>query len=126
MPQSSFGIFKLGLLFGRFLKNFSWSPLALFQKMRVLGNLAKFAITWPFGQVWIRLLRQNLVQSLHFKCILVRLLFRRFLKNFLWSPLYTFLENAGFALSCQNCHNLVIRAGLEPLFSPKSSPVLAL
>ena len=126
MPQSSFGIFKLGLLFGRFFKNFSLSPLALFEKMRVLGNLAKFAITWPFEQFWIRLLRQNLVQSLHFKCILVRLLFRRFLKNFLWSPLCTFLENAGFGLSFQNCHNLVIRAGLELLFSPKSSPVLAL
>ena len=92
MPQSFFGLFKRGLLFGRFLKNFSWSPLALFQKMRVLGNLAKFAITWPFGQSWIRLLRQNLVQSLHFKCILVRLLFGRFLKHFLWSPLCTFIE----------------------------------
>ena len=24
-------------------------PFALFQKMRVLGDLAKIAITWPFG-----------------------------------------------------------------------------
>ena len=47
-------------------------PFALFQKMRVLGDLAKIAITWPFGHFWSRLLRQNLVQSLHLKSILGR------------------------------------------------------
>ena len=38
---------------GYFLVDFwkiSLSPvLALFQKMRVLGDLAEIAITWPFG-----------------------------------------------------------------------------
>ena len=41
--------FKREHLFGRFLNNFPWSPFALFQKMWVLGDLAKIAITWPFG-----------------------------------------------------------------------------
>ena len=30
-------------------------PLALFQKIRVLGDLAKIAITWPLGNFWSRL-----------------------------------------------------------------------
>ena len=87
-------------------------------------------------------MRLNVVQSLHFKGILNRdnaicarvllgpfkggLLFGRFLKNFPWSPLCTFLENAGFGLPCKKCHNLAIRAFLDPLFAPKFSPVLAL
>ena len=90
----AFGPFQRGLLFGRFLTNFPWSSLgapvilclsnegyflcevwkislgprfALFRKMRVLGDLAKIAITWPFGQFWSCFLRQNLLQSLHYK-----------------------------------------------------------
>ena len=52
-----------------------------------------------------------------------RLLFRRFLKNFPWSPLCTFSENASFGWPCKNCHNLAIRARLEPPCAPKFSPV---
>ena len=49
MRQSAISPFKRGLLFGRFFTNFPWPHFALFQKMRVLGDLAKIAITWPFG-----------------------------------------------------------------------------
>ena len=38
--------------------------------MRVFVDHAKIAITWHFGQSLSRFLRQNLAQSLHFKCIL--------------------------------------------------------
>ena len=34
---------------GDFLKVSLGPPFALFQKKRVLGDLAKIAITWPFG-----------------------------------------------------------------------------
>ena len=54
------------------------------------------------------------------------LLFRRFLKNLSWSPLFTFSENAGFGWPCDNYHNLPIRTLLELLCMPKSSPVFAL
>ena len=94
---------------------------SLFQKMRVLGDLAIIAITCPFGHFWSRCLRLILLQSLQFKCIVIRakchlrqsafgpfkrgLFFGRFLKNFSWSPFCTFLENAGFGWPCQNSHN---------------------
>ena len=77
------------------------SPFGLFQKMRVLNDLAKIAITWPFGHVWSRCLRQNVLQCLH--------IFRK----------------CGFGWPCKNCHNLVIRALLEPPFAPKSFLVFA-
>ena len=60
-----------GSFFGNFLKTYLGSPFALFQKMQVLGDLAKIAITSPFGHFWSRVLRQNLVQSLRIKTILV-------------------------------------------------------
>ena len=41
-------------------------------------------------------------------------------------PSLHFFRKCGFGRPCQNCHNLAIRAFLEPLFSPKSSPVFAL
>ena len=40
-----------------FLKISLGSLFALFQKMRVLGELAKIAIPLPFGHFWSRLLR---------------------------------------------------------------------
>ena len=52
-------------------------------------------------------------------------LFGRFLKNFPWSPVCTFSENAAFGGPCKNCHTLAIRAFLEPLFAPKSFLVFA-
>ena len=72
MRRGALWPFKRELLFGRFYKNFSWPPFALFQKMRVLGDLAKITITWPFGYSWSRFFRQNPCQSLHFKCVLIR------------------------------------------------------
>ena len=52
---------------------FSIAPsFALFKKMRVLSDLAKTVITWAFGHFWSRCLRPNVVQSLHFKSILIR------------------------------------------------------
>ena len=58
--------FEARATFGRFLKNFSWSPLCTFLEDAGLGDLAKIAITWPFGHFWSRLMHQNLAQSLHF------------------------------------------------------------
>ena len=107
--------------------------------MRVLNDLAKIAITWPFWHFRIRCLRQNVFQCLHFICVEIRgkchlrqfafgpfkrgLLFGGFLKNFPWSLLCTFIENASFGWPCKKCHNLAIRALLEPPSAPKSSPV---
>ena len=142
MYQSAFRPFKRELLFGRFLKNFLWSPLCTFSENAGFGwrclnchNLAIWALLEP-------LFTQSLFQSLHYKCILIRgychlrqsafgllkrgPLFGRFLKNFPWSPLCTFSENAGFGRPCENCYNLAIRALLDQLFAPKSSPVFAL
>ena len=60
---------------GYFLGDFceiSLVPLfALFQKMRVLGDLEKIAITWQFGHSLSRVLRQNYAQSLRLKSILI-------------------------------------------------------
>ena len=61
-----------GYFLGDFLKISLGPPFPLFKKMRVLSELAKIVITWPFGQFWSRRLRPNLVQSLLFKCILIR------------------------------------------------------
>ena len=38
-----------GYFLGVFIKISLGPPFAVFQKMRVLGDLAKIAITWPFG-----------------------------------------------------------------------------
>ena len=43
------GLFREGIFLGDFLKLSLGRPFALFQKMRLLGDLAKIAITWPFG-----------------------------------------------------------------------------
>ena len=61
------GFLNEGYLLADFLKIFLGPPFALFQKMGVLGDLAKIAITWLFGHFWSRLMRQNLVQSLQYK-----------------------------------------------------------
>ena len=37
MRKSAVGLLKRGLLFGRFLKNFSWSPLCTFSENAGLG-----------------------------------------------------------------------------------------
>ena len=42
-------LFSEGIFLGDFLKISFGPPFALLQKMRVSGNLAKIAITWPFG-----------------------------------------------------------------------------
>ena len=55
-----------------FWKSFIGPTFALFKKIRGLSDLAKIVITWTFGHFCIRCLRPNLVQSLHFKCILIR------------------------------------------------------
>ena len=66
------GLSNVFYVLGDFLKISFGPPFALFQKMRVLGDLAKIAITWPFGHFWSRFGRQNLVQSFYFNCILIR------------------------------------------------------
>ena len=47
-----------------FLKVSLGLPFAFFQKIRVLGDLPKIAITWRFGHLWSRCLRLNLLSSL--------------------------------------------------------------
>ena len=66
------GLSNEGYFLGDFLKIFLGLPFAILQKMRVLGDLAKIAITWPFGDFWSRCLRQNVLQGLHFKCVQIR------------------------------------------------------
>ena len=72
LREATYAFFKRGLLFEHFLKNFPWSTLCTFLENAGLGDLAKIAITWPFGHFWSRLMRQNLVQSLHVKSILIK------------------------------------------------------
>ena len=106
------GLSNEGYFLGDFLKISLGPPFARFQKMLVLGDVAKIAITWAFGYSWSRLWRQNLLRSLHYKCILIRLLchlrqsavgplkpgllFGQLLKNFSSSRFCTFSENGGF------------------------------
>ena len=66
------GLFSEGIFLGDFRKISLGPPFALFQKMGLLGDIAKIAITWPFGHVWSGCLRLNLLQSLQFKFILIR------------------------------------------------------
>ena len=44
-----FGAFQTRVTFWAIFKNFPGPPFALLQKKRVLGDLAKIAITWPLG-----------------------------------------------------------------------------
>ena len=49
------GLFSEGYLLVDFGKiSLGPPPFALFHKMRVLGDLAKIAITWSFGNFWSR------------------------------------------------------------------------
>ena len=48
------GLSKEGYFLGNFLTISLCPSFALFQKMRVLGDLAKIAITWPFRHFWSR------------------------------------------------------------------------
>ena len=43
------GLSNDGYFLGDLRKTFLGPPFALFQDMRVLVDLAKIAITWPFG-----------------------------------------------------------------------------
>ena len=43
------GVSNKGYFSADFFKIFFGPTFALLQKMQVLGNLAKIAITWPFG-----------------------------------------------------------------------------
>ena len=65
------GLSNAGYFSGDFWEISLGSPFALFQKMLVLGDLAKIAITWQFGHSLSRCLQQNRAQSLHFKSILI-------------------------------------------------------
>ena len=56
-----------------FLSIFPSSPLAKSQKMADLGVLGKFVITRLYGHLWSRSLLQNVLLSLHFKCMLIRM-----------------------------------------------------
>ena len=43
------GLLNEGYFLGDFSKISRGPPFALFQKMRVLGDLERIAISWPFG-----------------------------------------------------------------------------
>ena len=136
-----FWVFEGRPLFGWFLKNFPSSPLCTFSQNGAFGWPCENIHNLAIGALLDPHLRQNLSQSLHFKCILNKRwgylrqcasgpfkrghLFGRYLKNILWSPLCTFSENAASGRSSENCHDLAIRAILEPLFAPQCFPVFA-
>ena len=140
-PKCSWAFQTRALFWAIFEKFPLVPPLHFFRKCGFWVTLRKSQWLGHSGTVWSRCLRQNLLQSLPFKCILIRgwchlrkcafgpfkrgLLFGRFLKNFPSSPRSFFLENAGFEWLCENCHNLAIRELLEPLFKLKCSPVFA-
>ena len=122
-----------GYFLGYFLKISIGPPFARFQKMRVLHDLAKISITWPFVHFLSCFLPQIFSSLCTLSAYLLEdnaifasagwpfkrgILFGRFLKNFPWSPVCTFSENEGFGWPCENCHNLAIRALFEPLFAP--------
>ena len=110
--------------------------------MWVLGNLAKIAITWqyravleppfapksfPVFSLYVHTNKSRMPFAPEcFGAFQARVTFWAIFEKFFWSPLCTFLENAGFGLPCDNCHNFPIRTLLEPLFAPKYSPVFAL
>ena len=48
------GLLNEGIFLGDIWKISFSSPFALFQKMRLWGDLTKSAITWPFGYYWSR------------------------------------------------------------------------
>ena len=64
-----FGLSNEGYLLGDFWKISLGPPFAFFQKMGVLGDVAKIVITWSFGTLWSCFLRQTLLHSLHYKWI---------------------------------------------------------
>ena len=70
--SGTFGAAVLASIFSSLWKISLGSPFVLFQKMRLLGDFSKIAITWPFGHFWSCCLRLILFQSLQFKCILIR------------------------------------------------------
>ena len=137
-----FWAFQGGHLFGRFFKNFSWSPLCTFLENAGFGwpcenccNLAIRALLEPLYApkscpVFALLLQTSYaIMPFSPECFWAFQgghLFGRFLKNFPWSLFCTFSENACIGWPCENCHNLAIRALLEPPFSPKSCLVFAL
>ena len=49
MRQSSLGLSNDSYFLSDFCKISLRPPFALFQKMRVLGDVAKIAISWPVG-----------------------------------------------------------------------------
>ena len=63
------GLSKEVYFLGDFWKISLGPPFAFFQKMRVLGDVAKIVITWSFGTLWSCFLRQTLLHSLHYKWI---------------------------------------------------------
>ena len=52
--------------------------------------------------------------------------FWKIFEKFSLVPPLPFFRKCGFGLPGENCHNLAIRAPLEPPYSPKSCPVFAL
>ena len=68
------GLSNEGYFLADFLKISVGPPFALLRKMRVLGDLSKFAITGPFGHSLKPLFAPKSFhfQSLHFKYILIR------------------------------------------------------
>ena len=69
LRRGVFGACKFGLRFGRFSLG---PPFEEFQKMADFGVFAKLAIARTCGHSWRGGLRQNVVQGLHFKRILMK------------------------------------------------------
>ena len=144
MPFASecFWAFQTRATFWAIFEKFPLVPsLYFFYKMRVLGDLGKIAITWPFPHFWSRCLRQNLLQLFHFKrilntgeCLLHQSaiepfkqahLFWRLLKNFFWSPLCSFSENEGLGVLAKIAITWPFGQFWSRVFARKSSPVFA-
>ena len=69
MHRGVFRACEFGLRFGRFSLG---PPFEEFQKMADFGVFAKLAIARTWEHFWSRVLWQNVIRWLHFKCILIR------------------------------------------------------
>ena len=106
------GLLSEGSFLSQFFKNFPWPPLCTFLENAGFGRRLKNCHNLAFRALLELFLRQNLLQSLHFKCILIGgqcnlrqralrpfkrgLLSGRFLKNFSLVPPLHFFRKCGF------------------------------
>ena len=127
------GLSNEGYFLGDFWKISLGPPFALFQKMRVLGNVAKIAITWSFGTFFSLCIISG--YNLQDNDICARVLLAFWSEGYFLGDFWKTSLSLPFALflKMQVLGDLAIIALTWPFghfwrrfFAPKSSPVFAL